>query len=232
MKSISFSNSKDSVTLDKWLLEHKDEEELRSLFLNMDRTLKYIHEHGYCIEVFYPSEIEILNNQLDHIQFNKLLELSSNSTKRRKMIQEDVYHSALIQIGIYSNSLKFLNPDFIKENFDSFAQFIPNGDVPYYRGVIQRGASVYFCEYALEKRNRDLTELEKQIGEKEGTPLQYKKSNDKQDLTNDEVNDVIYRQINGLSDKAFINILILPTVIILILLISSIIGFIFSFFPL
>ncbi len=227
----SFSNDIDSITLDNWLLGHNDDEELRSLFLNMDRTLKYIHEHGYCIEVFYPSEIQILNNQLDHIQFNKLLELSSNPTKRRKMIQEDIYHSALVQIGIYSNSLKYLNPDFIKDNFDSFAQFIPKGDVPYYRGVIQRGASVYFCEYAMEKRNRDLNELEKQIGEKDGTSLQYKKSNDKQALTNDEVNDIIYRQINGLSDKAFINTLILPTIILFILLISSIIGFIFSFFP-
>ena len=76
------------------------------------------------------------------------------------MIKEDIFNSSLIQVGIYSKSLKYLNPEFLKENFDDFPQFIPQGDVPYYRGVIQRGASVYFCEFALEKRKRDLEDLE------------------------------------------------------------------------
>ena len=71
--------------------------------------------------------------------------------------------------------MKYLNPDFVKENFDEFAQFIPSGDVPYYRGVIQRGASVYFCEFALEKRNRDLADLEKQLGEGDGKGKQLMK---------------------------------------------------------
>lgn len=223
----------ESISLADWLENHPSEEDLRCVFLNMDRALKYIHEHGYCIEVFYPTEIEILENEMDHIQFKKLLELSKDPERRRTMIKEDIFNSALIQIGIYSNSLKYLNPNFVKENYDAFSQFIPSGDVPYYRGVIERGASVYFCEFALEKRNRDLKDLEKQLGEGEGNGKALIKNSGKnigvESITNDKINDTIYSQINGLKDSAFINILIMPSLILGVLVILSIIAWVASF---
>lgn len=228
------SKNYESITLADWIAKHPSEEELRTVFLNMDRALKYIHEHGYCIEIFYPTEIEILNNELDHIQFKKLLELSRDPIRKSQMKKEDILNSSLIQIGIYSNSLKYLNPSFVKENFDSFAEFIPSGDVPYYRGVVQRGASVYFCEFAMEKRNRDLTALEEQLNEggaSNGRQL-IKNSGHNigvESINNDKINDSIYSQINGLKDAAFINFLILPTLTLLILLILSVVVLIFSF---
>lgn len=161
----SNNNSVESVTLSEWVNTHHSEDEMRSIFLNMDRALKYIHEHGYCIDVFYPTEINVLNNDDNYVQFKKLVELSKEYDIAREMIKEDIFRSSLIQIGMYSNSLNHINPDFVRENFDSFAQFIPQDDVPYYRGVIQRNASVYLCEYALEKRKRDYEDLEKQLGE-------------------------------------------------------------------
>ncbi|MCI8461158.1 MAG: hypothetical protein HFE81_07140 [Bacilli bacterium] len=230
---VPFKNKKyESITLADWVSSHPSEEDLRTVFLNMDRALKYIHDHGYCIEVFYPTEIEILENEKDHIQFKRLLELSKDPAKKREMVKEDIFNSSLIQIGIYSNSLKYLNPDFVKENFDEFAQFIPSGDVPYYRGVIQRGASVYFCEFALEKRNRDLADLEKQLGEGDGKGKQLMKQNGQNvgvgSITNDKVNDTIYSQINGLRDAAFINFLILPTLILGILVILGAVAWVIS----
>ncbi len=230
---VPFKNKKyESITLADWVSSHPSEEDLRTVFLNMDRALKYIHDHGYCIEVFYPTEIEILENEKDHIQFKRLLELSKDPAKKREMVKEDIFNSSLIQIGIYSNSLKYLNPDFVKENFDEFAQFIPSGDVPYYRGVIQRGASVYFCEFTLEKRNRDLADLEKQLGEGDGKGKQLMKQNGQNvgvgSITNDKVNDTIYSQINGLRDAAFINFLILPTLILGILVILGAVAWVIS----
>lgn len=230
---VPFKNKKyESITLADWVSSHPSEEDLRTVFLNMDRALKYIHDHGFCIEVFYPTEIEILENEKDHIQFKRLLELSKDPAKKREMVKEDIFNSSLIQIGIYSNSLKYLNPDFVKENFDEFAQFIPSGDVPYYRGVIQRGASVYFCEFALEKRNRDLADLEKQLGEGDGKGKQLMKQNGQNvgvgSITNDKVNDTIYSQINGLRDAAFINFLILPTLILGILVILGAVAWVIS----
>lgn len=221
----------EAITLSEWLGSHPSEEEIRIVFLNMDRALKYIHDHGYCIEVFYPTEIKILDNEIDHIQFNKLLELSKDLDKRRQMIKEDICNSSLVQIGIYSNCLEYLNPDFVKEHFDDFAKFIPSEDIPYYRGVIQRGAAVYFCEFVVEKRKRDLAGLEKELGES-GNGRSLVKNNGKnigiESITNDKINDSIYSQINGFKDSAFINILILPTLILFGLVVLSVIGWIIS----
>ena len=229
MSNIISHNNDGSLSLLEWVESHPSEEEMRSVFLNLDRALKYIHDHGYCIQVFYPTEITILNNENDHIRFNKLVELSSDSSIRRQMIKEDIFNSSFIQIGLYSNSLKYLTSSFLKENFDSFIQFIPNDDVPYYRGVVQRGASVYFCEYALEKRNRDLNELEKELGEGNGADKTLLKKNvPNESITNDKVNDIIYKQINGLSDDAFIHLLIIPSVIFGMLLLFGILSWILS----
>ena len=218
----------ESTTVDQWVKDHYSEEELRSIFLNMDRALKYIHDHGYCIEIFYPTEIEVLNNNIEYIQFKKLVELSSNPDIRREMIKEDIFNSSLIQVGIYSKSLKYLNPDFLRENFDEFAQFIPQDDIPYYRGVIQRGASVYYCEFALEKRNRDLEELEKELGEEGGKELVKVPENE--DMTNAKVNDKIYGPINGMKDAAFVNLLLIPTIILGTLLVFGIVSWLISYF--
>ena len=221
------NNSVESVTLLEWVNSHRSEEEMRSIFLNMDRALKYIHDHGYCIDVFYPTEINVLNNDDKYIQFKKLVELSKDYEISKEMIKEDIYRSSVIQIGLYTNSLNHLNPEFLKENFDAFSQFIPNDDVPYYRGVIQRGASVYYCEYALEKSKRDMEDLEKQLGES-NTNVEV---NSNQDITNKKVNDLIYRQINGVGEAAYLNIALIPililgiiSIIMSIVLLTNLIG--------
>ena len=218
-----------AVSLSEWINTHHSEDDMRTLFLNLDRALKYIHEHGYCIEVFYPTEIEVLNNEVDHVRFKKLIELPSDISKRKEWIREDIFNSSLIQIGFYGKCLKYLRPDFLKENFDEISQFIPSGDIPYYRGVVQRGASVYFCEYALEKRNRDLEELEKELGEEDGEKKLLKTMSDSE-MVNARVNDVIYRQINGLRDAAFINLLLIPAVVLVVLIIFEVITFMISLF--
>ncbi len=229
---VPFKQNYESMSLSDWVLSHPGEEDLRTTFLNMDRALKYIHDHGYCIQVFHPSAIEVLNNDEDYIQFKYLMELSGDPVTRKKMIKEDIFNSSLIQIGIYSNSLKYLSPEFLKENFDSFVQFLPPSDVPYYRGVIQRKAGVYFCEYALEKRNRDLEELENELGEMtEESDRQYIRDfNSGVSITNDKVNDVIYKQINGMKDAAFVNWLLVPTVVLGMLLLFGVITWLSSLF--
>lgn len=226
----------ESIPLDLWIMNHPKEEDIRTVFINMDIALKYIHEHGYCIEVFYPSEIEILNNELDHIQFKKLIELSRDPAIKQQMIKEDLFNSALMQIGLYFYSdglglsintiLYNLKPEILKENFDAYSQVIPEGDTPYYRGIILRGATVYLCEFVQEKNNRELQELEKQLApddQKNFEPAQIKKV-----PSNNKVNDNIYRQINGLRDAAFISVLTIPTVIIIVMIIIMIFSWVIS----
>lgn len=210
------NDSIESVTLLEWVNKHHSDEEMRSVFLNMDRALKYIHDHGYCIDVFYPTEINVLNDDDKYIQFKKLVELSKDYEIAKEMKREDIYRSSIIQIGLYTNSLYHLNPDVLKEQFDSFAQFVPNDDVPYYRGVIQRGASVYLCEYALEKSKRDLEDLKGQLGE-EGAKITPINEPNEDEITNKKVNDLIYRQINGIRDAAFLNIAIIPIIVLVLI---------------
>ena len=226
----------ESIPLDLWIMNHPKEEDIRTVFINMDIALKYIHEHGYCIEVFYHSEIEILNNELYHIQFKKLIELSRDPAIKQQMIKEDLFNSALMQIGLYFYSdglglsinmiLYNLKPEILKENFDAYSQVIPEGDTPYYRGIILRGATVYLCEFVQEKNNRELQELEKQLApddQKNFEPAQIKKV-----PSNNKVNDNIYRQINGLRDAAFISVLTIPTVIIIVMIIIMIFSWVIS----
>lgn len=226
----------DSVSLAEWLSFHTSEDERREMFLNMDKALKYIHKHGYCIEVFYPTEIEILGDKIDHVKFKNLVPLSFNEMERRQMINEDIFRSSLIQIGIYSNTLKYLTPDFLKDNFDSFMQFLPVGDVPYYRGIVQRGAAVYYSDYINEKTNRDLEALGNQLDEDSGKGNSSGKALTKfngfragiEPISNNSINDNIYSQINGLKDNAFISCLIIPTIILILLVIIGIINWCFS----
>ena len=230
-----FNREIDAVSLDKWIMEHASDRELKDLFLNMDVALKYIHEHGYCIEEFYPSKIFILNHSTQQIQFKKLMELPTDMNTRHQFIEEDIFNSSFIQIGIYSHTLKYLKPEFLKDNFDSFTTFIPEENVPYYRGVVERGASVYLSDFTLERSKRDFEKLESELSsEGESVGKQMVMSNDHNvlvdSISNNKINDQIYRQINGLKDSAFIRILVIPTIILGSLLLIGVISFIISCF--
>lgn len=226
-------NEDNNVNLYDWAgrdgeLKTKDDEAMREVFLNMDKALKYIHSHNYCVKSFSPLDIELLNGSSNHIRFKYLLELPEDRMLQRRYIKEDIFNSACVQVGLYTNSLKYLQKDFLINNFDEFAKYIPDGDVPYYRGVIQKGASVYFCEFALERSNRDLIALQKELGEEGiGEAKQLIKSDDSV-MTNSKINDNIYKQINGKREAAFINYLVFPTLILLLVVAFSLIAWLFS----
>ena len=100
--------------------------------------------------------------------------------------------------------------------------------IPYYRGVIDRGASVYFCEYASEKANRDLAELERELGE-DGEMVSVKKNNFDNTRVNDRINDSIYKQLSSRRDAAFVTFLIFPTALLVLGVIMALISLIVSF---
>ena len=215
----SSNNDYDFVSLESWIKTRRSEDEMREVFLNMDRAMKYVHDRGYCVKSFHPKEIELINHELNQIRFRTLLEMPTSSLDRKRYIKEDIYNSSYIQIGIYTKCLYWLNQNYLKENFDIFAQFLPEGDVPYYRGVIERGASVYLCEYDLEKRKRDLAALEKEVGREGVTDTSHLNKVD----VNEDINAVIYRQINKKSDAAYVYFLVYPAIMFTLSIIISII---------
>lgn len=220
-------NLNEAVSLSSWIGSFRDEEEMREIFLNMDRAMKYIHDRGYCVQSFDPNNIKILNNSIDQIKFD-ILPLPEDYTERKKYVKEDIYNSSFIQIGLYAKCLPYLKKDFLKANFDRFSEFLPSGDVPYYRGVIDRGASVYFCEYASEKANRDLAELERELGE-DGKMLSSSVPKFDNTRVNDRINDSIYKQLSNRKDAAFVTFLIFPTALLVLGVVLALISLVISF---
>lgn len=230
-----FANSRlqrnESISLNAWISSFRDDEEMREIFLNMDRAMKYLHDRGYCIRTFNPEHIMILNNATNQIKLEPI-EMPKDQAEQRKIIKEDIYNSSFVQVGLYSNCLPYLNKAFLKSNFDSFAQFVPEGDIPYYRGVIDRGASVYFCEYAMEKVNRDLAAMEAELASETGINKPTVPQKKKYDDTgiNDKINDSIYKEISkSRREAAFVNFLVFPTAILVVGMLFTLIAWIMSF---
>lgn len=223
------SNSNEAVSLSSLIGSFRDEEEMREIFLNMDRAMKYLHDRGYCVKTFDPRSIYILNNSVDQIKL-ETLPLPDDYAERKKYIKEDIYNSSFIQIGLYSKCLPYLKRDFLKSNFDRFCEFLPEGDVPYYRGVVDRGASVYFCEYAMEKANRDLAALEKELAEDGmGLPQTKNKKPFTEVSVNDKINDSIYKQLSNRREAAFVTFLLFPTALLVLGVVLALISLLVSF---
>jgi hypothetical protein len=197
-------------TLLEYVIEHPSTEDMREVFLYMDVALKYIHDHNYCIEVFHPSKIYIIDDKPNYVEFSSIMELPKDSLKSQAYIQKDIFNSSFLQIALYTRIGDYLKPNFLIDHFDEVAMFLPEGDVPYYRGVIQRNANVYLSEYVAEKTNRDLRQLGQELDDKSITD-EY--SDEVEVLSNDKVNDKIYKQINA--DKAFISFVLIPVILLL-----------------
>ena len=219
-----------AVSLNSWISSFRDEEEMREIFLNMDRAMKYLHERGYCIKSFDPRRIMILNNSLDQIKF-ETMEMPFDEMSRRKMVKDDIYCSSFVQIGLYAGCLENLGKDFLKSEFDRISKLLPEGDIPYYRGVIDRGASVYFCEYAMEKVNRDLIALEAELNEDSGVKRAKPTIKKYDDMgRNDKINDLIYKEISrGRRDAAFVSFLTFPTILLALSIVFTVIMWFMSF---
>lgn len=253
-KKVKIDSQNDNVTFNDWFSRYRENSEIRELFTNLDSTMKYIHNKNYCIQSFNPREIELVNNDSNQIKFNTLLKMPNDSYDKKELIKEDIYSSAFLQIGAYMNNvstgdyndqsiedfLSNMKPGFLKENFDSFTTFIPEEDVPYYRGIIQRGASVYYSDFVAEKQKRDLAKFEREYGEDEGntnTNTQTKSKEKGKTLvysnghsigTSNDVNDSLYSQINPF-DGAFVAAFILPIVMIIVGTILMVSAFIMQF---
>lgn len=216
-----YSFNGQSETLLSWVNSHRDIERIRSLFLNLDCALKYVHDHGYCVSNFSPTEIYVLSDREDCIQFKQLVEMPQNLEQREKFIQEDIFKSSFLQISIYCDSITNLTPQFLMEHFNDITLFLPPQDVPYYRGIIERGASVYLYEYRLEDFRRNLRSLDtKDVSSNSIGRIVQK---------NEYINGIIYQQINN-SNAAFVHYLIIPTIIFGFLFLFSIICWCISIF--
>ena len=217
------------TTLQEWFKDSHSEEEKRELFLYLDFAMKYVHDRGYCVLTFNPSEIEILNNPIKQVKFNTLLKMPEDDLAyQNRLKDEDIFNSAAVQVLLYSKFPLNTKTDFLKEHFDDFVTFLPESDSRYYRGVIQDGASVYFTEFELERVRREEEQLEKELSDLPNQNIDDENKK-KQALvkmfTNDKINNTIYKKINVVQESAFINVLLYPTVGIVLFLVYTFVCF-------
>ncbi|MBR2247763.1 MAG: hypothetical protein IJ880_12220 [Bacilli bacterium] len=246
-KQVEVKDKADGISLEEWFRGLHDDEELREAFINMDLAMKFVHENkNSCVKSFNPKDIRILNNSLRQIKFNTLLKMPKDDYDRKELVKEDIYSSAFLQIAAYMNNvstnsyndhsitdfLANMKPDFLRQNFDSFTTFIPEKDVPYYRGVVQRGASVYFSEFVKEQKKRDLMALEKEIdggmGQSSSNTASRSKESGKSLVKsnghwsgdsliddNSAINSRIYGGIENMDIAAFTKAYVLPIIMII-----------------
>ncbi len=237
------NNHVNNMTLkDWWYKSEHPSSQKRQMFLYIDFAMRFVHSKGYCVKTFDPKEIEILNNSIDQIKFNYLIEMPEEAATKTKLMKEDIYNLALLQVGLYcfsANNFYNMNSNFVKENFDKFVPVLPETDIPYLRGIIERNANVYFTEFELERIKREDNNLQKEIEVLDNkNEIVLKKNLEKKynDFSNDKINNVIYKQIiknneyQKLKNSAFVSIFVYPMIFVILIGILAVLAIVFDLF--
>ena len=207
-----------------WLKYNSSNEDISRLFYNMSSTMKYIHDNDYYVKSFNLAEIDIINEEtLSPIEYKIIKRIETEED--RKNIPNNIHILALMQLGAYSNTLEYFNPTFAEENFNEFEIFIPEDDIPYLRGAIQRNSPVYYCDFVNARNKREIEQLEKETGGIDTAigGMSKSKSTAIGRAMTDKETEKLYK--NNFDDRqaAFTTFLILPLTMILLGIILSII---------
>ena len=213
----------DSITLNEWLQSYRTNNQLQNLFVKMDIAMKYIHDQGYYISSFALDRISLLNHSIRQIQFQELAPLPYDISQQKQVVRDNIFMASVLHIGLYAKCLQHFTMNTIpaiKDNFQQFTIFLPPEDVPYYSGIIEKGASVYYSAYVGERKKRDLQNLEKEVssGENNSSGKRLVKTNGSaytaEDFLpqNEEANELIYASLVK-KEAAFARALIYPILV-------------------
>lgn len=213
----------DSITLNEWLQSYRTNNQLQNLFVNMDIAMKYIHDQGYYISSFALDRISLLNHSIRQIQFQELAPLPYDISQQKQVVRDNIFMASVLHIGLYAKCLQHFTMNTIpaiKDNFQQFTIFLLLEDVPYYSGIIEKGASVYYSAYVGERKKRDLQNLEKEVssGENNSSGKRLVKTNGSaytaEDFLpqNEEANELIYASLVK-KEAAFARALIYPILV-------------------
>ena len=155
-------------TLDEYTKTYHNNDEYTRLFYVMDSTMKYIHGKGYYVINFNPKNIVVgvTNNNEDYVNFKSIDVMDDDITNK---INNNIYNLAFLEIGILSETLEHLKPEFLKENYSQFKIFIPADLVNYYQMIVVNGGHTYLCDYIEIKNKQEITKLNKALEEEGGS---------------------------------------------------------------
>ncbi len=152
-------------TLKEWQEHYHTTEEYQQLFYTMDLTMKTLHQYNYQITNFNPTNITVGTNENEqtYIMYQQVAPLNSNQSLTD--IHQNMYNFAFLQVGIYSNTLDYLTPTFLKDNFDRFTIFLPQDDVSYFRKLLVQKGHFYYSDYKNAQNEQKLAVLNKEMAE-------------------------------------------------------------------
>lgn len=213
----------------EWLQQSHTQQEYQELFLNMDLTMRYIHNKGYGIltkrsEDGYPffdvNRISVVTGERQSVVFHDVDEVSPNY--QNQLVRENIYSLSYLAIKAYSNFTEQLSHSFLKENFNEFEIFLPQEDIPYYKSIIRNGANVYYSEYVQKRTEREI--------QQSGDALQMASRNVALTKSTDVGKQIAnqYNQLDNNNMAAFVRLYVFPAIIIFLSLIIPIIGWVFA----
>ena len=144
------------ISLADWVSMHDSMEEKREFLLNADIALKYLNSNGIKVESFDFNDIFIVDDNLREIKYNVI---SNVGTITPADTRSNVYDAAKLALYLYLYPCDVIDDNFLKSHFKDFSFTFPVEDVPYYQGIVERGASVYFSDFDYQKRKKNLEEL-------------------------------------------------------------------------
>lgn len=213
----------------EWLKYNSNHDDMSKLFYNMSFTMKYIHNNNYYINNFDISQIDIVDeDSLSPIMYKNIEKIATEND--RDNISNNIHILALIQLGAYSNTLDYFNPKFAEDNFNEFEIFIPENDIPYLRGAVQRKSPVYYCDFVDARNKREIEKMEKEAGGVNSAigGLTKSKSTAIGRAMSDKENERLYKNRFDDNQSAFTTFLILPLTLILLGIILSIVTLLVS----
>lgn len=191
----------------------KGMDELKKLFLSLDKKMDIYHQNNYAItsfrlqDIMVASSLDETGNVIYDVGFSKYSEMDSNDSQ---IIQKNIFYAGCLAVGVYNNCLSYIDPDnptFLKSNFNLFAENMPVEVVPYYRGVIERGATVYLNSFEQMRREREINAMKMQAEADE------QKDKEKRVVATPKSKD---NAAWGTKESAFVGISLFPFIIVLL----------------
>ena len=132
------------ISLADWVSMHDSMEEKREFLLNADLALQYLKSNGMRVDSFDFNDIFIVDDNIREIKYNVITNVG---TLTPADVKANIYEEAKMALYLYLYPCDEIDDGFLKSHFKDFSFAFPTNDVDYYKGIIERGASVFFSDF-------------------------------------------------------------------------------------
>jgi len=201
----------DEITLKEYLLDCS-QEELVSRLMKLDASIMALHQNGFFIVNFDPNTIKLYNGELNLSSFKgKIDKIGSGYDDNGA--KQDILKMCSIGICAYNGfTVFYTNKEFLAYLISEFDKFCNNGRIPkemfeYYEDVLINGNIDYLNNFMFKKKNENADNTQVM-----GNSNRLSKST------------AIGRAFDPNREAAYVNVLIIPALMVLIYFIILIIS--------